>query len=70
VFLFVLDGLVPDKGTCVELGIAHCHRELESWEKLLLGLHTDTRAAFLNSHLITMARAPLDYIAKDEGKLL
>ena len=54
----------------MELGIARCHRELERWEKLLTALRTDTRAAFLNSHLITMVRAPLDYIAKDEGKLL
>ena len=64
----MLDGRVPDEGACVELGIAHCHRELECWEKLLFGLHTDARAAFLDSHLNPMVRAPLDYIAKDEGK--
>jgi nucleoside 2-deoxyribosyltransferase len=28
VFLFVLDGRVPDEGACVELGIAYCHKYL------------------------------------------
>ena len=28
VFLFVLDGRVPDEGACVELGIAYCHKHL------------------------------------------
>ena len=50
----------------MELGIARCHRELERWEKLLTALRTDTRATFLDSHLIPM----VDYIAEDEGKLL
>ena len=48
------------------MGIARCHRELERWEKLLTALRTDTRATFLDSHLIPM----VDYIAEDEGKLL
>ena len=46
VFLFVLDGRVPDEGACVELGIAYCQKYLQNGEKLLVGLHTDTRAAF------------------------
>jgi hypothetical protein len=66
VSLFVLDRRVPDEGACVELGIARCHRELERWENLLTALRTDTRATFLDSHLIPM----VDYIAEDEGKLL
>jgi nucleoside 2-deoxyribosyltransferase len=70
VFLFVLDGRVPDEGACVELGIAHCQKALDRREKLLVGLHTDTRAAFLDSHLNPMVRVPLDYIAEDEGTLL
>ncbi|MEO0825478.1 MAG: nucleoside 2-deoxyribosyltransferase [Cyanobacteria bacterium J06635_15] len=36
VFLFVLDGRVPDEGACVELGIAYCHKQLQHPEKLLL----------------------------------
>ena len=29
VFVFVLDGRVPDEGACVELGIAYCQKELQ-----------------------------------------
>jgi nucleoside 2-deoxyribosyltransferase len=36
VFLFVLDGRVPDEGTCVQLGIAHSQRVFEHPEKLLV----------------------------------
>jgi hypothetical protein len=46
VFLFVLDGRVPDEGACVELGIAYCQKYLQNGEKLLVGLHTDIGAAF------------------------
>jgi nucleoside 2-deoxyribosyltransferase len=70
VFLFVLDGRVPDEGACVELGMAHSHKELEHKEKLLLGLRTDVRAAFLASELNPMVRVPLDYIADNEETLL
>ena len=45
-FLFVLDGRVPDEGACVELGIAYCQKYLHNGDKRLLGLYTDTRAAF------------------------
>ena len=47
VFLIVLDGRVPDEGACVELGIAYCQKYLQKGAKLLVGLHTDTRAAFI-----------------------
>lgn len=67
VFLFVLDGRVPDEGACVELGMAHAQRRLEGDEKLLIRLHTDTRAAFLGSRLNPMIRVSLDRIAEDEG---
>lgn len=70
VFLFVLDGRVPDEGACVELGMAYCHKELERRDKLLVGLRTDTRAAFSDSELNPMVRVPLEYIAEDEGTLL
>jgi nucleoside 2-deoxyribosyltransferase len=70
VFLFVLDGRVPDEGACVELGMAYCHKVLERPEKLLVGLRTDVRAAFLDSELNPMVRVPLEYIAEDEGTLL
>ena len=70
VFLFVLDGRVPDEGACVEHGMAHSHKELEHKEKLLIGLRTDVRAAFLASELNPMVRVPLKYIADDEETLL
>jgi hypothetical protein len=70
VFLFVLDGRVPDEGACVELGIAYCQRYLQNGEKLLLGLHTDIRAAFVGARLNPMVRVPLDYVVDDEQTLL
>ena len=70
VFLFVLDGRVPDEGACVELGIAYCQKYLQNGEKLLVGLHTDTRAAFVGGRLNPMVRVPLDYIVDDEETLL
>ena len=70
VFLFVLDGRVPDEGACVELGMAHCHKLFEYPAKFLVGLRTDVRAAFLGSELNPMVRVPLEYIAEDEGTLL
>lgn len=35
-----------------------------------MGLHTDTRAAFLGSRLNPMVRVPLQYVAEDEESLL
>src|ERR671913_1043177 len=70
VFLFVLDGRVPDEGACVELGIAYCQKYLQNGEKLLVGLHTDIRAAFIGGRLNPMVRVPLDYIVDNEETLL
>ncbi len=70
IFLFVLDGRVPDEGACVELGLAHAHKELRGTKKLLVGLHTDVRAAFLSSKLNPMLRVPLDRIVESEDALL
>ena len=69
IFLFLLDGRVPDEGACVELGLAAAHRELTKRKKTLVGLHTDVRAAFLNSKLNPMLKVPLDYIASNEAEL-
>ena len=70
IFLFLLDGRVPDEGACVELGIAWCQRELQGSKKLLIGLQTDFRAAFPGSTLNPMIFVPLDFIAPDEETLL
>jgi nucleoside 2-deoxyribosyltransferase len=70
IFLFILDGRVPDEGACVELGIAYTQKYLKSKEKILVGLHTDVRAAFLGSRLNPMIKVPLDYIATEKADLL
>lgn len=70
IFLFLLDGRVPDEGACVELGMAYCQRELQGGKKLLIGLHTDFRAAFPGSRLNPMIFVPLDLIVPDEETLL
>ncbi|MBA2533867.1 MAG: nucleoside 2-deoxyribosyltransferase domain-containing protein [Rubrobacter sp.] len=70
VFLLVLDGRVPDEGACVELGIAYCHKWLGDREKFLIGLHTDSRAAFVGARLNPIVLVPLDHVADDEETLL
>lgn len=70
VFLFVLDGRVPDEGACVELGLAYAYKTLRKDEKLVVGLHTDSRAAFMDSKLNPMVRLPLTQVAEDERALL
>jgi nucleoside 2-deoxyribosyltransferase len=70
IFLFVLDGRVPDEGACVELGMAYADKLLRHPDRLLVGLHTDRRAAFLGSKLNPMLKVPLDCIADSEEALL
>jgi nucleoside 2-deoxyribosyltransferase len=70
VFLFVLDGRVPDEGACVELGIAYCQKDVQGREKLLIGLHTDPRAAFIGARLNPIVSVPLNCVADDEATLL
>ena len=70
VFLFVLDGRVPDEGACVELGIAACQKELQQSNKLLIGLHTDRRGAFPGTKFNAMIQGALEYVAPDEQSLL
>lgn len=70
IFLFILDGRVPDEGACVELGMAYMQKYLEKSEKCLLGLQTDCRAAFLGGKLNPMLKVPLDEIFGNEEELL
>jgi len=70
IFLFVLDGRVPDEGACVELGIAYEHKHLLQQDKLLLGLHTDMRGAFPEGKLNAMISGALDCTIGDEEQLL
>jgi nucleoside 2-deoxyribosyltransferase len=70
IFLFILDGRVPDEGACVELGIAYAQKELTDARKLLIGFQTDSRAAFLGSKLNPMIYVPLDCVSSSEETLL
>ncbi len=70
VFLFILDGRIPDEGACVELGIAYCQKELQQPSKRLVGLKTDVRVAFPGGALNTMIGVPLEYVAKTEEELM
>ena len=70
IFLFVLDGRVPDEGACVELGLAHAHKELRGIKKFIVGLHTDARAAFLSSKFNPMLLVSLEHVAEAEEELL
>lgn len=70
IFLFVLDGRVPDEGAAVALGIAHTHKSFAKKDRILIGLHTDKRAAFMGEKLNPMIFSPLDYIASSEDDLL
>jgi nucleoside 2-deoxyribosyltransferase len=70
VFLIVLDGRVPDEGACVALGIAYGQKHLLQREKLLIGLQTDNRAAFLGAKLNPMIHVALDNIVGSESDLI
>lgn len=70
IFLIVLDGRVPDEGAAFELGVAYASKRLQQSARLLIGLHTDARAAFIGAKLNPMLAEPLDAIAFDEDGLL
>jgi hypothetical protein len=54
----------------VALGIPYCQKVLQDGGKCLIGLQTDTRAAFIGSKLNPMVRMALDYVFDDEEALL
>lgn len=70
IFLIILDGRVPDEGACVELGIAYGQRYLMKQKKILVGLRTDKRAAFLGSGLNPMISQSLDKVCVSIEDLL
>ena len=72
IFLFVLDGRVPDDGACVELGIAYGQKHLLKRDKLIIGLHTDMRGAFafLDTKLNPIILGAFDDIVEDEDALI
>lgn len=70
IFLFVLDGRVPDEGACIEMGIAYGQKHLLQRDKLLIGLQTDIRAAYLGVKLNAMIHGSLDSIVDNEDDLI
>ncbi|WP_417885077.1 nucleoside 2-deoxyribosyltransferase [Zunongwangia sp.] len=64
IFLFILDGRVPDEGACFELGIAY------NQNKKIIGLHTDMRASFIDSKLNAMIEGAFYKIFTSEKELL
>jgi len=69
IFLFILDGRVPDEGACVELGIAYGQKHLLEHDKLIIGMQTDSRSAFLGVKLNAMIHGSFDYIADSENNM-
>jgi nucleoside 2-deoxyribosyltransferase len=70
IFLFVLDGRVPDEGACVELGMAYTNKFLANKPSYIIGLQTDIRAAFISSKLNPMLRICFDNIIETEDELI
>ncbi|MCY6484105.1 nucleoside 2-deoxyribosyltransferase domain-containing protein [Clostridium aestuarii] len=70
IFLFVLDGRIPDEGACVALGMVYMHKNLINKNRILIGLQTDKRAAYLYSKLNPMIEASMDYIVESVPELL
>ena len=70
IFLFVLDGRVPDEGACVELGIAYGQKHFLQRDKFLIGLHTDMRGAFPEGKLNALITGALDRTTGAEEELI
>lgn len=70
VFLFCLDGRVPDEGGAVELGLAYAHREFTPRHKILVGLHTDSRVAMDDRPLNAMLMGAFDEVFSTRAELL
>ncbi|MBI9092211.1 MAG: nucleoside 2-deoxyribosyltransferase domain-containing protein [Desulfobacterium sp.] len=62
IFLFVLDGRIPDEGACVELGMAYTEKIMTGRRRFIIGLHTDIRAAFIKSKLNPMLTLCFDQL--------
>ena len=70
IFLFVLDGRIPDEGACVELGMAYTDKLLKDRKRFIIGLHTDFRAAFIKSKLNPMLKLCFDQSVDTREELL
>jgi nucleoside 2-deoxyribosyltransferase len=71
IFIYILDGRVPDEGAAVELGIAYAQRRFDhKANKLIIGLKTDWRICFKSSDLNQMISQCLNRIHTDEKSLI
>lgn len=70
VFLYVLDGRVPDEGAAVALGLLYMHREETDKDIHIIGFHTDKRSAYLGEKLNPMISSALDMVIETEEGLL
>lgn len=70
IFLMILDGRVPDEGTCVELGIAYENKHIDDKEKLLIGYSTDMRVFSEKFQFNAMLLGAIDDIATNEEDLI
>ncbi|MFH0892596.1 MAG: nucleoside 2-deoxyribosyltransferase [Candidatus Falkowbacteria bacterium] len=70
IFLFVLDGRVPDEGAALELGMAYADKYSRNGKKLIVGLMTDSRTTFANTKLNPMLKGALDIVAGSEYELI
>lgn len=70
VFLFVLDGRIPDEGACVELGIAYADKYQNNRNRKIIGIHTDSRAAFIEGRLNPMISMAFDVIYRNVEELI
>lgn len=70
IFLFVLDGRVPDEGACFELGAAYTDKKINGKDRKIIGLQTDSRAAFPGAKLNPMIKMPFDGIFENERELM
>lgn len=70
IFLFILDGRIPDEGACVELGIAYTDKQLRAKNRIIIGLHTDSRAAFIGSKLNPMLRIPIEVLCESTDEVI
>lgn len=69
-FLFILDGRVPDEGACVELGMAYTDKLIHQKNRLIVGLQTDNRAAFPTAKLNPMLALCFDQIFETRDDLI
>jgi nucleoside 2-deoxyribosyltransferase len=69
IFLFVLDGRVPDEGACVELGMAYIGKTHFKSPGFIVGFHSDIRAAFIGARLNPMLKMCFDTIVENEDEL-